>query len=190
MKKIALTFDDGMGDILSLLRVLKKHKVIGTFFLLGKIIEDKPEDILKLAQEGNLIANHSYNHPNFTKLNTDQIRWQVNTTRQIIKDTIKVDTYPYFRYPYGLSSDLSKEILEEDGWKSCLWTNNTEDYKFRRNSIRSRKHIFNQAVKNPLDQTVILMHTYRQSTQRILPNIINWYKTNKYIFVDVSELDL
>ena len=70
---IALTFDDGPGAHTGeLLDTLKQYGAKATFFLQGVNIEQYGgEAIARMASEGHLIGNHSYDHPNMLKLSAE-----------------------------------------------------------------------------------------------------------------------
>ena len=62
-KTVALTFDDGPGpDDAALLQILAAHHVPATFFLTGVHSAAQPAQVQALAQAGELVADHSYDH--------------------------------------------------------------------------------------------------------------------------------
>jgi len=188
-KQVALTFDDGYGDIDAFIDVLNEEGVKGTFFILGCVAQNRPEEMKRIMEEGHLLASHSYNHPDFRTLSADSIRWQLNTTRDIIKEITGIDTYPYFRYPYGAYNSSTDAVLEQDGWQYFHWTNGTGDWKFHANTSYGRQHIYKYATLNPPDQAIVLMHVISRSTLAVLPDIIDWYRDRDYAFVTVDELE-
>lgn len=86
-KQVALTFDDGPTDLsLKVIKTLNKHNAKGTFFWLGKNLEEKKGVIEEAKQGGHLIANHSWNHQNGFELSKEDL-WQ----NQVLKSM-----YGYF----------------------------------------------------------------------------------------------
>ena len=65
-KEIWLTFDDGPDPEVTpwILNVLKQEDVKATFFLVGEQIEEFPDLVGTIINEGHIIANHSYSHLN------------------------------------------------------------------------------------------------------------------------------
>ena len=64
-KVVFLTFDDGLNHIITpkILDVLKEKKVPATFFVVGRLVNDKTKDVLERElKEGHSIALHSYTH--------------------------------------------------------------------------------------------------------------------------------
>ncbi len=187
-KIVALTFDDGYGEIGPFLDVLKEEDVKATFFMLGVVAQAKPDDMIRIVEEGHLLASHSYDHPDFRTLSEDSIKWQLDTTRDIMKGITGIDPYPYFRYPYGAHGDATDAVLAAEGWQYFHWTNGTGDYKFHEDSAHGREHVYYYATLNPPDKAVVLMHIISKSTLGTLPDIIDWYRDHDYAFVTVDEL--
>lgn len=188
-KRVALTFDDGYGDIGAFIDVLNEQGVRATFFMLGEVAQGQPENMKRIVNEGHLLANHSYNHPDFRTLSDSQIIWHLNETRTIMSEITGYDVYPYFRYPYGAKTAHTDAVLASQGWKWFHWTNGTGDYKHHENSAAGRQQVYFYATLNPPDQAVILMHIISKSTLAVIPDIVKWYRDHGYAFVTVDELE-
>lgn len=69
-KKIALTFDDGPSPDFTpkILDILKTEKVPATFFMIGENIQKFPKIVSRTYNEGHTIGNHSYSHPDISKI--------------------------------------------------------------------------------------------------------------------------
>lgn len=188
-KVVALTFDDGYGDIGPFIDVLNEQGVRGTFFMLGVVAQNRPDEMKRIVDEGHLLANHSYDHPDFRGLSAGEIRWQLDAGRQAIIDaTGGYDPAPYFRYPYGARSSATDAVLTNDGWYWYQWTNGTGDFNYHENTAAGRSHILYYATAYPPERAIVLMHIISRSTLAVLPDIIQYYKDNGYAFVTVDEL--
>lgn len=187
-KKVALTFDDGYGDIDAFINLLNEQHVRATFFMLGCVAENQPAAMRRIVNEGHLLASHSYCHPDFRTLTDDEIRWQLNHTREIMKDITGTDVYPNFRYPYGAMNERTNALLKEEGWTYYHWTQSTGDYKHHANTAAGRQQIYYYSTLNPPDSSNVLMHIISKSSLATLPNIIKWYRDHDYSFVTVDQL--
>lgn len=187
-KQVALTFDDGYGEIDPFLNLLNQEGVRGTFFILGCVAQARPDQMRRIVNEGHLLANHSYCHPDFRTLTDEQILWQLSETRKIMEEITGNDVYPYFRYPYGARDARTDAVLEQEGWKIFHWTQSTGDYKRHENSAAGRQQVYYYSTRNPPDQSIVLMHIISKSSLAALPDIIQWYRDHGYTFVTVDEL--
>jgi len=188
-KVVALTFDDGYGDINPFIDVLNEQGVRGTFFILGVVAQARPDEMKRIVNEGHLLANHSYDHPDFRGLSASEIRWQLDAGRQaIITATDGYDPYPYFRYPYGARNASTDSTLTNDGWYWYNWTNGTGDFNYHESTSAGRSHILYYATAYPPERAIVLMHIISRSTLAVLPDIIASYREKGYAFVTVDEL--
>lgn len=61
--EFALTFDDGPGYITEdLLKLLEKHGVKASFFMVGATVRTYPDRAKKVAEAGHLVCNHTDTH--------------------------------------------------------------------------------------------------------------------------------
>ena len=187
-KQVAITIDDGYGDIDAFIDLLNSEGVRATFFMLGCVAQQNPDAMRRIVNEGHLLASHSYCHPDFRTLSADQIRWQLSETRKIMQEITGYDVFPYFRYPYGAMNEKTHAVLKEEGWKYFHWTQSTGYYKHHGNTSEGRKQIFYYSTLNPPEQSIVLMHIISKSSLAILPEIIKWYRDHGYVFVTVDEL--
>jgi peptidoglycan/xylan/chitin deacetylase (PgdA/CDA1 family) len=101
-KSLYLTFDDGpvQGVTEGLLELLEQHKVKATFFIIGSRISKSSDLLKKIHEQEHTIANHSYSHPNFTKLSSEAMLEQISTTNKVIKEATQQNCR-LFRAPQG-----------------------------------------------------------------------------------------
>ncbi len=116
-KYCSLTFDDGPNldgdDTMSkMLDVLEKHGVVASFFLIANKINEKNTAVIERAVKlGCDIENHTWSHPDMTKLTRKQMIEEYNKCDEaIIKITGKKPLL--FRPPFICVNDLMHEIIE------------------------------------------------------------------------------
>ena len=65
-KILYLTFDDGPHPEATpfVLKELKKHNALATFFCIGKNVVSYPGIYKQIINEGHSVGNHTYNHLN------------------------------------------------------------------------------------------------------------------------------
>ena len=73
-KVIYLTFDCGYenGNTAPILDALKKHNANAAFFVVGNFISTSPDLIKRMHEEGHTVGNHTYNHPDMSKISTKE----------------------------------------------------------------------------------------------------------------------
>lgn len=100
-----------------LLRLLSKHKVKATYFLLGKVIEEFPELIAEVKSEGHELACHTYSHPFLYQINREEFKVELKRCKELIAPF--QGGYAGFRAPY-FSIDTRNlwalDVLKEEGF--------------------------------------------------------------------------
>lgn len=76
-KVIYLTFDCGYenGYTAQILDALKKHNAPAAFFVVGHMLESAPDLVRRMAEEGHIVGNHTFHHPDMSAL-TDKAAFQ------------------------------------------------------------------------------------------------------------------
>lgn len=187
-KVIALTIDDGSdgGNYTKILQVLDKHNVKATFFLTGQGAENHPQVVRNTVAKGHEIGNHSYNHPEFTKISIAQMKTQLSRTETIVKNITGKSTKPYFRAPYGTVNSNVLNTVGNEGYKYTFhWTIDTLDW-----TGNSTTTIYNRVMNNLQPGAVVLMHTGygAKNTSAALDKLIPAIKNKGYRFVTISQL--
>ena len=137
-KLIAITFDDGPHATYTpkVLDMLKEKGVHVTFFVLGENLQSSGQRaILKRAfDEGHEIGSHSYNHPDFKTLSSDEITEQLQKTDSAIEAVIG-ETPILFRPPYG---SYNQSVSQQSQKAIVLWSIDSRDWD----------HISTKSIKN------------------------------------------
>jgi peptidoglycan/xylan/chitin deacetylase (PgdA/CDA1 family) len=182
---VAMTFDDGPHPKLTpkLLDILKERNIKATFFVIGKCVAEYPDIAKRIVDEGHEIANHSWNHPQLTKLSASAFDAEISqTTDAIVKATgVRPVT---MRPPYGaINATLTKRLNDEYGLCVILWSVDPQDWK-----IRKSEHVSSHIIKNTAPGSIILAHDIHPSTIDAMPTALDALQSKGYKFVTVSEL--
>ena len=185
-KVVALTFDDGPDPVNTpkIIKVLRDNNIQGTFFCIGKQIEACKSIIKEAYADGNVIANHSWSHKDFTTINAAEINNEVTLTENEINKVIGKRT-ALIRPPYGDTNDAVQNSLIELNYKNILWSTDTLDWE-----QREVANIVKNVVENVRPGEIILMHSNedKKVTTEALPQIISRLKEMGYSFVTVDKL--
>lgn len=113
-KIIALTFDDGptIGITDQVLDILEEYNARASFFLIGQNIKPETEYLIKRAVSmGCTIENHTFTHPDMTKLTDEQMITEVKKTTDAIVNVIG-EAPKFFRPPFILVNDRMYDLID------------------------------------------------------------------------------
>lgn len=181
VKKVALTFDDGPDPktTVQILETLKKYDAKATFFMLGSRVEYYPEIAKQVQEAGHQLGNHSWNHPDLTKLGAERVRDEINNTSAIIEQVTGAQA-TVFRPPYGA---INSAVRTQTNLPVILWDVDTLDWKHR-----NAEKLLEKVKAGTSDGSIILMHDIHQSTADGLDAVLQYLQTEGYTFVTMDEL--
>ena len=182
---VAMTFDDGPHPKLTpkLLDMLKERNIKATFFVIGKCVAEYPDIAKRIVDEGHEIANHSWNHPQLTKLSPSAFDAEISQTTDAIQKATGVRPVT-MRPPYGaINPTLTKRLNDEYGLCVILWSVDPQDWK-----IRKSDHVSGHIIKNATPGAIILAHDIHASTIDAMPAALDALQSKGYKFATVSEL--
>ena len=194
-KKIALTFDDGpYGEpTTEVLDILKKENVHATFFLIGKNVEKYPEIVRAIIENGNVIGNHTYDHPkNLVSFSDLDFKNELSKTESVIFSAARIQPV-FFRAPYGRTSAAMQKEIKQEGYTLVCWNIDPIDWNYSKSPAELIvKRVLEQAKPN----SIILMHDGRDqhigyprdNLVKALPVIIDSLRKEGYDFVTVDEI--
>ena len=176
---VALTFDDGPSFYTDgLLDTLKEHDVRATFFVLGTQVRIQSETVARMFREGHQIGNHTWDHPNLTKMPDEQIQEQLRLTDDLIVQLIGEPT-PFLRPPYGAYND---RVLAASGLPIIFWSVDPLDWR-----DRDAATVAARIMEAPVG-AIILAHDIHKSTVDAVPAIIDALRGRGIQFVTVTKL--
>ena len=91
-KVVYLTFDAGYenGNVEKILDIMKNEGVVGSFFILENVINREPNLVLRMANEGHLVCNHTSNHPNLVGKSQELCESEIKGLEEVYKNLTKI----------------------------------------------------------------------------------------------------
>ncbi|MBU5466730.1 polysaccharide deacetylase family protein [Virgibacillus sp. MSJ-26] len=142
----------GTEYIPDILTVLKEKNIKATFFIEGKWAKENAEHVQMIYEEGHVIGNHAYSHPDMARLSNQDILDEINQTNDVIEAIIEEEP-TWFAPPSGSFSDHVVDIADNLNMETILWTVDTIDWKNPSTSV-----MINRVMDKIHPGATILMH--------------------------------
>nr|WP_286274626.1 polysaccharide deacetylase family protein [Mycolicibacterium sp. TUM20985] len=156
---MSLTLDDGVDSavVRAYCQLAKDTGIRLTMFVTGVYASwsENREMLLPLVESGQIqLGNHTWIHPNLTKLTGSGIADELRHTDRFIKDTFGVDAAPFYRPPYGAFDDRVQSVATDLGYtETTLWNGNLGD-----DQILAPRDIVANAEKYYVPQSIVIGH--------------------------------
>jgi peptidoglycan/xylan/chitin deacetylase (PgdA/CDA1 family) len=137
-REVAITFDDGPDDpyTLEIARILDARGAKGTFFMVGKALDRRPDIARALRADGHLLGNHSYHH--------DEWRWldprypELERTQTAFRHNLGVCP-TFYRAPHGQHTPFLAHVVGDHGMTMVGWEVSSGDWNTRDAGLVARR---------------------------------------------------
>lgn len=187
-KTIYLTFDNGYenGYTPQVLDVLKKQNVKAAFFVTGHFVKDQPELIKRMAEEGHIIGNHSYHHPDLTTKTSRVIQEELESVDEEVYKITGEKNNLYLRPPRGVFSERVLEETKKLGYQTVFWSVAFVDWKI--NAQKGWRYAYDNMMKQAHPGAIYLLHTVSKDNAEALDQAITDLKKEGYTFKSLDDL--
>ncbi|XJS10403.1 polysaccharide deacetylase family protein [Aerococcaceae bacterium WGS1372] len=183
LPKVSLTFDDGpnMEYTPQILDILGKYNIKATFFVYGAYVDEYPDMAQRIVDEGHILGNHSYSHPNFSEISDEEVIQQIEWTQESIYDATGYEAFLY-RMPFGAGGPRVVNLLSD--YTSIIWNLDSLDWH-----LQDADAIYENVMANMSNDALILMHDTGQYTVDAVARFVPELLEKGYEFVSPMELD-
>ena len=183
-KVLSISFDAAWGraNTEGILNILDQYDVKTTFFLVGFWAEKHPDLVAERVARGHEIGNHSATHPHMAQLSQAQIREELRQCSELVRSITGKPT-TLFRPPYGEYNDSVVRVSREEGYECVQWNVDSLDWK----NI-SAQDMVSRCTKRVNPGDIVLFHNDSKYILEALPQILEYYISNGYKIIPVSQL--
>lgn len=180
-KRIYLTFDVGYenGNTASILDTLKKHSVSATFFVVGTYIESEPELIKRMTEEGHIVGNHTWHHPDMSQIATmDSFKKELVDVENAYREVTGEEMTKFYRPPQGKYSETNLQMAQDLDYKTFFWSLAYVDWYD--DNQPSKEEAFEKLLGRIHPGAIVLLHSTSDTNALILDELIQKWEEMGY----------
>ena len=186
-KAVLLTIDDAPDKrALDMAKTLKELDAPAIFFVNGHFIDtDEEKAMLKEIHEmGFAIGNHTKTHPNLQQISEAEQEDEIISVSNTVEEVIG-ERPIFFRAPFGLNTDFSRELVKNDGMLLMNWS---YGYDWEKQYLEAGT-LADIMVNNDFlrDGANLLMHD-REWTADALKDIVEGLRAKDYDLIDPATI--
>lgn len=188
-KKIYLTFDCGYenGNTGPILDALKKHNVSAAFFVVGHFLESSPDMVKRMADEGHIVANHTYHHPDMSAI-SDSAAFQkeMEDVKVLYEEITDKEMIKYYRPPQGKYSEENLQMASDLGYQTFFWSLAYVDWY--EDKQPTHEEAFEKLTGRIHPGAIVLLHNTSKTNGEILDELLTKWEAMGYSFGTLEEL--
>nr|AYQ72383.1 delta-lactam-biosynthetic de-N-acetylase [Cohnella candidum] len=187
-KELFLTFDNGYenGFTPSILDVLKAKQVPAAFFVTGHYVKDRPDLVKRMAQEGHIVGNHSWSHPDMTQVSDERIKTELDRVRESVAQLTGRQEMRFLRPPRGIFNERTLRTSRTFGYTNVFWSIAYKDWDV--NQQRGPDYAYRMVIAQLHPGAVILLHSVSKDNASALGRIIDEARRQGYAFQSLDRL--
>lgn len=187
-KAIAFTLDDGPHPLYTrqVLELFRKANARATFFMIGQEMDAFGDIAAEVHAAGHEIGNHTFSHPDLTKLTLEEARTELQQADERIRQ-VTGKPVSIFRPPYFADNDEVLSLAAEFGY-TPIGTVNGAAKDWEQPGVDYILEHTRQAVDNG---SIFMFHDGygpREQTIEAVRVLLEELAAEGYRFVTVSEL--
>jgi peptidoglycan-N-acetylglucosamine deacetylase len=186
---MALTLDDGVDTnvVRGYAQLAHDSGIRLTMFVTGvyQSWTDNRDLLLPLVESGQIqLANHTWIHPNLTKLSPGQVADELRRTDGFLMNTFGVDAAPYYRPPYGAYDDKVTAVAADLGYSmTTLWNGSLQD-----DQIRAPNDIVGFAERYFVPQSIVIGHLNHPPVTQVYHQLIDVIRAGNLRTVTLADV--
>ena len=170
-----------------ILDALKKHKAPATFFVVGNFLKSEPKLIQRMVEEGHIVGNHTWSHPDMTKISTlDAFSKELSQVEELYKETTGKDMGKFYRPPQGKYSEENLKMAQELGYKTFFWSLAYVDWQ--QDQQPSKEEAFDKLLGRIHPGAIVLLHNTSSTNGQIMDELLQKWEDMGYTFHSLEEL--
>lgn len=188
-KVLYLTFDAGYenGNTPAILDALKKHQVPATFFVVGNYLETSPDLVKRMVEDGHIVANHTYHHPDMSKISSKEaFQKELSDLESTYTEITGLSMPKYYRPPQGKYSEENLKMAKELGYTTFFWSLAYVDWY--QDQQPSKEEAFEKLLGRIHPGAVVLLHSTSSTNAAILDELLTKWKEMGYRFQSLDTL--
>lgn len=188
-KVIYLTFDCGYenGNTEAILDALKKHNVTATFFVVGHYLESAPELVKRMVEEGHSVGNHTYHHPDMSKISDlSSFQKEVDAVKELYKEITGEEMAMYYRPPQGKYSTSNLQMAKKLGYSTFFWSLAYVDWNVDKQP--SHEEAFDKLTRRIHPGAIVLLHNTSKTNGEILDELLEKWENMGYHFGVLEDI--
>jgi len=140
-----------------------------------------------MISEGHIVGNHTYYHPDMSKISTREAFEKELTSLEVLYKEITGQNMPkYYRPPQGKYSEANLEMARDMGYQTFFWSLAYVDWY--QDQQPSKEEAFKKLLGRIHPGAIVLLHSTSSTNAAILDELLTKWEEMGYSFHSLDQL--
>ena len=145
----------------------------------------EPELVQRMIDEGHVVGNHSWKHPNYSGLSVEEAEQDLMKLHDYVKENFNY-TMRYFRFPAGNFSERALAEVQQLGYKSLFWSFAYKDWLT--DDQPDEAESLQKIVDSACPGMIYLLHAVSKTNANVLADVIDGVVAKGFTWGDPSKI--
>ena len=154
---------------------------------MGTYLESAPDMVKRMVDEGHIVANHTYHHPNMSSISSkEDFLKELKSVENLFKETTGQEMPHYYRPPQGKYSLQNLKMADSLGYYTFFWSLAYVDWY--QDQQPSKEEAFEKLLGRIHPGAIVLLHNTSSTNAQILDELLTKWEEMGYRFASLEDL--
>lgn len=140
-----------------------------------------------MLTEGHTVGNHTWSHPNMSKISTrEAFSKELSQVEELYREITGQEMAPYYRPPQGIYSQSNLQMAKDLGYETFFWSLAYVDWY--QDNQPTKEQAFDKLLKRIHPGAIVLLHSTSSTNAQILDELLTRWEEMGYTFKPLSEV--
>ena len=155
--------------------------------MVGNFLSSSPDLVKRMVQEGHIVANHTYSHPDMSKISTrEAFEKELRRTEELYREITGETMKKYYRPPQGKYSAANLEMARDMGYQTFFWSLAYVDWY--QDDQPTKEEAFEKLLGRIHPGAIVLLHSTSATNGEILDELLTRWEEMGYSFRSLDQL--
>ena len=154
---------------------------------MGNYLETSPELVKRMVNEGHIVGNHTYHHPDMSKISDKaSFEKELKDLETLYTQVTGQAMKKYYRPPQGKYSENNLKMAQEMGYKTFFWSLAYVDWY--QDKQPSKEEAFEKLLGRIHPGAIVLLHSTSDTNGAILDELLTKWEEMGYHFATLDDI--
>ena len=155
--------------------------------MVGNYLETSPDLVKRMISEGHIVANHTYHHPDMSKIaSKEDFQKELTSLEEKFQEITGQAMPKYYRPPQGKYSVENLQMAKDLGYHTFFWSLAYVDWYQDRQP--SKEEAFKKLLGRIHPGAIVLLHSTSSTNAAILDELLTNWEEMGYTFRAIDAL--